>query len=176
VGESEGQSPIHRLYINGMHQASDEPGMVAYHRIIGTLPLAIHPDPKKALVIGSGGGATPGAVAAFDSDLEVNVVELSAAVVEATRRFGHINFELLTRPNVSVRVDDGRNYMLLTDRRYDVITADVILPVHAGAGNLYSLQYYRLLPVAAAERSPRRSVDRPGRGIPACEGKKDGMR
>jgi spermidine synthase len=138
-------TPIHRLYINGMHQASDEPGMVAYHRIIGTLPLAVHPDPQRALVIGSGGGATPGAVAAFDNALEVDVVELSPAVVEATRRFGHINFDLLTRPNVSVRVDDGRNYMLLTDQRYDVITADVILPVHAGAGNLYSQQYYRLM-------------------------------
>ena len=137
--------PIHRLYINGMHQASDEPGMVAYHRIIGTLPLAVHPDPKKALVIGSGGGATPGAVAAFHDELHVDVVELSGAVVEATRRFSHINFDLLTRPNVNVRVDDGRNYMLLTDQRYDVITADVILPVHAGAGNLYSQQYYRLM-------------------------------
>jgi spermidine synthase len=138
-------APVHRLYINGMHQASDEPGMVAYHRIIGTLPLAIHPDPRKALVIGSGGGATPGAVAAFDNSLLVDVVELSAAVVEATRRFGHINFDLLTRPNVTVRVDDGRNHMLLTGERYDVITADVILPVHAGAGNLYSQQYYRLM-------------------------------
>ena len=82
---------------------------------------------------------------AFDDDLQVDVVELSAAVVEATRQFGHINFDLLTRPNVRVRVDDGRNYMLLTDARYDVITADVILPVHAGAGNLYSQQYYRLM-------------------------------
>ena len=138
-------SPINRLYINGMHQASDEPGMVAYHRIIGTLPLAVHPDPKKALVIGSGGGATPGAVATFNDHLQVDVVELSAAVVEATRRFAHINFDLLTRPNVSVRVDDGRNYMLLTGEKYDVITADVILPVHAGAGNLYSQQYYRVM-------------------------------
>ena len=137
--------PVNRLYINGMHQASDEPGMVAYHRLIGTLPLAIQSDPRRALVIGSGGGATPGAVAGFDDTLLVDVVELSAAVVEATRQFSHINFGLLTRPNVTMRVDDGRNYMLLTDHRYDVITADVILPVHAGAGNLYSQQYYRLM-------------------------------
>ena len=35
--------------------------------------------------------------------------------------------------------------MLLTKERYDVITADVILPQHAGAGNLYSAQYYELM-------------------------------
>jgi spermidine synthase len=33
----------------------------------------------------------------------------------------------------------------LTPNRYDLVTADVILPVHAGAGNLYSVEYYRLM-------------------------------
>ena len=80
-------APSNRLYINGMHQASDEPGMVAYHRIIGTLPLAVHPEPRKALVIGAGGGATPGAVAAFSRDLDVDVVELSRAVLHAADQF-----------------------------------------------------------------------------------------
>jgi spermidine synthase len=41
-------------------------------------------------------------------------------------------------------VDDGRNYLLLTPKRYDVITADLIQPVNAGAGNLYSAEYFRL--------------------------------
>ena len=36
-----------------------------------------------------------------------------------------------------LHVDDGRNYLLLTGKRYDVVTADVILPIHAGSGNLY---------------------------------------
>jgi spermidine synthase len=137
--------PVRRLYINGMHQASDEPGMVAYHRIIGTLPLALHPDPRTALVIGVGGGATAGAVSAFGDHVAVDVVELSPAVVGAARQFQDINQNLLQRPNVHLRVDDGRNYMLLTSERYDVVTADVILPVHAGAGNLYSREYYQLM-------------------------------
>lgn len=138
-------APTHALYINGMHQASDTPNMVGYHRLIGTLPMAVHPAPHRALVIGAGGGATAGAVAAFSASTAVDVVELSPAVVEAARHFRGINQDLLDRPNVRVRVDDGRNYMLLTPKRYDVITADVILPVHADAGNLYSVEYYRLM-------------------------------
>ena len=77
--------------------------------------------------------------------LDVDVIELSPAVVAAARQFSGINFDLLRRPNVHVHIDDGRNYMLLTDKRYDIVTADVILPVHAGAGNLYSAEYHRLM-------------------------------
>jgi len=56
-----------------------------------------------------------------------------------------VNQGLFTRPNAHLRVDDGRNYMMLTPERYDVVTADVILPQHASAGNLYSVEYYRLM-------------------------------
>jgi spermidine synthase len=46
---------------------------------------------------------------------------------------------------VRLRVDDGRNYLMLTPRRYDVITADVIIPIFAGSGNLYSQEYFTLM-------------------------------
>ena len=42
-------------------------------------------------------------------------------------------------------IDDGRNYLLLTPKRYDVITADIIQPTTAGADNLYSAEYFRLM-------------------------------
>ena len=43
-----------------------------------------------------------------------------------------------------MRVDDGRDFLAGTRRRYDVITADLIQPYNAGAGNLYSQDYFRL--------------------------------
>src|SRR5262249_26486845 len=46
--------------------------------------------------------------------------------------------------NVHLRIDDARSVLLFSPRTYDVITADVIQPDHAGAGNLYSADYYRL--------------------------------
>jgi spermidine synthase len=45
---------------------------------------------------------------------------------------------------VQLSVADGRNHLLLTNERYDVITADIIQPFHAGAGSLYSAEYFRL--------------------------------
>ena len=138
------QGPEHRaLYLDGLHQTNDSAGMVAMHGQIGSLGMAVHPRPEDALVIGLGGGATAGAVARFAA-ASVDVVELSPSVVRGADWFRHANGDVLRRPNVQLRVDDGRNYLLLTPRRYDVITADIIQPFHAGAGNLYSLEYYQL--------------------------------
>ncbi len=131
------------LYLDGLHQANDQPGMLATHRAIGTLAMALHPGPRDALVVGLGGGATAGAVARV-SDANIRVVELSPGVVRAAPWFAHVTGNVLQQPHVQVSVADGRNHLLLTNERYDVITADIIQPFHAGAGSLYSAEYFRL--------------------------------
>jgi spermidine synthase len=131
------------MYLDGLHQASDAPEMVKLHRLIGHLPMVLHADPRRSLVVGLGGGATPGAVSQHDT--EVLVVELSDSVRKGAEFFKHVNYDLLSRPNVRLRVDDGRNFLTLTRERFDVVTADLIQPVHAGAGNLYSREYFTLV-------------------------------
>jgi spermidine synthase len=138
------------LYLDGMHQADDAPASAFVHHRIGALPVMLHPNPRRALVVGLGGGATPGAVAQF-GNVNVDVVELSDAVVGGATFFSHINFDLFRRPNVSMRLDDGRNFLLTTRNKYDVITADIILPRHAGAGALYAREYFQLVRSALAE-------------------------
>lgn len=131
------------LYLNGLHQASDGPEVLRVHRLIGLLPLAVHPNPQRVLVVGLGGGATAGA-ASRHVDTHVDVVELSDSVVRGASWFAHVNENVTANSKITLRVDDGRNYLLLTDRRYDVITADLIQPEHAGAGNLFSREYFDL--------------------------------
>ena len=132
------------MTINGNHQASTDESTAYVHRRIGHLPMAIHPNPRTALVIGLGGGATAGAVSVHDG-VDVDVVELAGSVVRGARFLESINYGVLSRPNVHLRVDDGRNFLMLTPRRYDVVTADVIHPIFAGSGNLYSVEYFRLM-------------------------------
>lgn len=131
------------LYLDGLHQANDSPGMVHVHRQLGHLPMALHHDPKAVLVIGLGGGATAGAVSTHAA-VDMDVIELSETVVRASEWFHHVNHDVLRRPNVRLHIEDGRNYLLLTPKRYDVITADIIHPFHAGAGHLYSVEYFQL--------------------------------
>ncbi len=149
VHDRRGDPPMRVMYLDGNHQANDSPATAFVHHRIGALPVMLHPAPTTALVVGLGGGATPGAVARYN--LDVDVVELSAAVVAGSEFFKNINFDLLTRPNAHLRVDDGRNFLMMSRKKYDVITADIILPRHAGAGALYSKEYYELVRDSLAE-------------------------
>ncbi len=143
VHDRRGNPPMRVMYLDGNHQANDSAATAFVHHRIGALPAMLHLKPASALVVGLGGGATPGAVARLNVD--VDVVELSHAVVQGSDYFKNINFDLLTRPNVRLHVDDGRNFLLMNRKKYDVITADIILPRHAGAGALYSREYYELV-------------------------------
>jgi spermidine synthase len=137
------------MYIDSHHQANDSPAMVFIHRRIGLLPAVLHPQPRRALVVGLGGGATAGALSLYPG-IRVDVVELSQGVIGGAAHFAHVNFNVLERPNVTMRVDDGRNHLLRTREPYDVITADAIIPTNAGANNLYSAEYFRLVRSALA--------------------------
>ena len=71
--------------------------------------------------------------------------ELGADVVEAARTY----FEpyvhgLFEDPRASVVAEDGRNYLLGTSERFDVIVADLFMPWKAGVGSLYSLEHYEV--------------------------------
>jgi spermidine synthase len=132
------------LNVGGLHQANDSEAMVRLHRRIGMLPMALHAAPADALVIGLGGGATAGAVSQHPGTA-VQIVELSDSVRKAAPYFDHVTFGVLNQPNVRVRVDDGRNFLALSGEKFDVITADIIQPIHAGAGHLYSREYFELV-------------------------------
>ena len=134
----------HVLYLDGLHQANDQPEMVKLHRTLGHLPMVLQGSAVDVLVVGMGGGATPGAVSQHPGS-HVQVVELSDSVVKASPFFAHVNYDLLNQPNVNVRIDDGRSFLTFTDRRFDVITADIIQPGHAGAGHVYSREYFSLV-------------------------------
>lgn len=137
------------LFLDGRHQANDSPEMAFIHRRIGLLPVILHPSPRRALVVGMGGGASPGAMSQYPG-LQVDVVELSEGVIKAGEYFSHINFDILRNPSVRLIVDDGRNVLQRVRGTYDIITADAIIPRHAGANSLNSVEYFRLVRNALA--------------------------
>ena len=57
---------------------------------------------------------------------------------------------MLQQPSVRLRIDDGPNYLLLTDRRYDVVTADIIRPYDPGGEPLLG----RVLPPGMVQWLP----------------------
>jgi spermidine synthase len=134
---------VRTLYTNSRGQANDEPSLVHYHRRIAHVPLLVKPQAKNALIVGLGAGHTAGSILQHEGTT-VEVVELSDAIVEGAERFSAVNYDVMNDPNLSIRMGDGRNFLLTTTRMYDLITTDTIQPLDAGSTNLYSAEYYRL--------------------------------
>jgi SAM-dependent methyltransferase len=136
---------VQTLYTNSRGQTNDSADLVRYHRVMGHLAALLAPSrTPRALVVGLGAGATPGALAQH-AGAALDIVELSPSVVAAAPFFRVANADVLSRPNVHLILDDGRNFLLRNRAPYDVVTADVVHPYDAGATNLYSVEYFQLV-------------------------------
>jgi hypothetical protein len=131
------------LVLDGNHQANDTGSMLETHRRIALLALALHPEAKDMLVVGLGGGATAGAASTHEG-VELDVVELSSAVVRASAFFAHANHNLLKRPNVHLRVDEQ------LPERHQLASVDD--PAEGPLGPVSGEQNDRTVEVRIAER------------------------
>ncbi|MCK4373757.1 MAG: fused MFS/spermidine synthase, partial [Candidatus Brocadiae bacterium] len=123
------------LYVNDHVVAGDFRHDRPSHELMLHVPLILHPQPKRVLIIGLGVGLS--VYASLAHDVNVDVVELSPAVVRVNRSFERA-FEdyrrehgrsVLSDPRVKVRIEDGRNFVLGTTQKYDVIQVGGFHPV-----------------------------------------------
>ena len=132
------------MEVDGTDVAGTDYMLKTTQKLQGHLPLLIHRDPKHILIVGLGSGGTTYAVSRHHVK-RIDVVELVPSVVEsATKYFTEVNHGVIHDPRVTIRVDDGRNFVLTARDKYDVILTESIHPIYAGNGNLYSLEYFSL--------------------------------
>lgn len=136
---------VRAVVINGKSVATDHPSDLHHEYMLGHLPVLLHPAPSSALVIGLGAGLTLGGVAAHPEIERITLVEIEAAVIGAARVFDDLNGAAVDDARVHIVVQDGRNYLKTTPRKFDVITADPIHPWAYGAAYLYTTEYYALI-------------------------------
>ncbi len=129
-----------RLYIDGFSAAETSP-QYGYMRMLGHLPMLLHPAPKQACVIAFGTGTTAGAVAIHEG-VKVDCVEIEPAVFNMAGHFTHVNRDVLARSNVTQIVDDGRAHLARTEKKYDVVTLEPLMPYSPAAVYLYTQEFY----------------------------------
>jgi spermidine synthase len=110
--------------------------------MLGLTPVALHPDPKSVFVLGLGTGMSVGWVAAVPGIERVDVAELEPAVLDVARAAHQANLDALDQPNVHVFQGDGREFLLTTNRRYDVIVSEPSNPYRAGVASLFTQELY----------------------------------
>ncbi|MBM4361813.1 MAG: fused MFS/spermidine synthase, partial [Deltaproteobacteria bacterium] len=116
----------------------------------GLIAALVHGAPRRALVVGLGTGMTAGWLAAVPGMERVDVAELEPSILEVARRARLANQDVLARPNVHVHLGDGRELVMATRERYDVIVSEPSNPYRAGIASLYTLEFYRAVERALA--------------------------
>lgn len=109
------------------------------------LPLLLHEAPRDVAVVGLGLGITLSATARNPETQHIQLIELTPEMVRAHSHLEDLTGAVLKNPKLRVRIDDGRNFLSLTDRTFDMITADPIHPRISGVGYLYSEDNYRAI-------------------------------
>jgi spermidine synthase len=75
----------------------------------------------------------------------IDVAEISPAITFAARRyFADVNGGVLGDPRVRLLHEDGRNALLVSTDRYDLIGIKITSIWFAGAANLYSREFYEI--------------------------------
>jgi len=110
------------------------------HKLLGHLAPLFHPDPKDFLVVGFGFGSTAYASTLYPG-AQVDCVELVKDEVQTAPFFEAQNHGVLTYPNLNLLIGDGRDYIKLTQKTYDVISFNAIHPKISP--NLYTTDFYR---------------------------------
>jgi spermidine synthase len=129
---------------NGRIEASTHLQAQQCQLALGHLPMLLSRDPKRVLVVGLGSGMTLGATSIHPGVERITLAEIEPKVVGVARTFAAYNHQVLDNPKVRIVFNDGRNFLLTTAEKFDVITADPIHPWFRGAGYLYTTEYFGL--------------------------------
>ena len=136
---------IHTLLTNGKFQGNNSlGGEMQAQASFALLPLLHTARRESALVIGYGTGMTAH-VLNEQGFSHLHVAELSSDLVRlADKYFSAINGSVAQKPNVSMHITDGRNYLMTQSGKYDVISIELTSIWFAGAANLYNKDFYQL--------------------------------
>ena len=105
------------------------------------IPLLLHPDPHRVLLLGVGTGATLAGAARIPG-VEATGVELIPEVVELLPWFDEHPRGGGSRPQPGIVTADARRFVRAIDATYDVIAADLFHPALDGSGALYTRDHF----------------------------------
>ncbi len=133
-----GESGARQLWVTGTSMTL----LTIDAKLMPILPLMLRPQSTSALTVAFGMGSA--FRAGLIAGLQTDGVELVPSVPDMFGYFYDDAAAVLANPEGHVIVTDGRNYMELTKKTYDIIVTDPPPPIESsGASVISSLEYYR---------------------------------
>lgn len=112
-----------------------------YHEMIVHVPMCVHPNPRKILVIGGGDGGTVRELVKYSSVESVDLVEIDEDVVTACKEYLPQTAGMLEDPRVNTHFEDGLKFIRHHENEYDLIIVDSTDPFGPGEG-LFTREFY----------------------------------
>jgi spermidine synthase len=128
------------LVLDGVVQSTSLDGYI-YNEMITHVPLAIHTEPKKVLIIGGGDCGAAREVAKYTQVEQIDVIEIDEVVVRLSKKYLPEVSGNLSDPRVRFIYRDGIAYVKEQRDAYDVIIVDSSDPVGPAEG-LFQREFY----------------------------------
>ena len=129
------------LAANGMELAGTTLEWLTCQRILGHLPLLLHPNPNTVLAFGFRSGETVKSIFVYPVK-QVDCAENLPEIVEASSLLNSNRFDLSPLSNFRMIHADGKNYNLLTRTKYDIIVNNLVHPAFDGNVRFYTLNHF----------------------------------
>ena len=112
-----------------------------YHEMITHVPMAVHPNPQKILIIGAGDGGTVRELAKYKSISQIDMVEIDEQVVEVCKEYLPQTACCFDDKRLTIYYEDGLKFVREKENYYDIIIVDSTDPFGPGEG-LFTMEFY----------------------------------
>ncbi|MGO4987744.1 polyamine aminopropyltransferase [Gallicola sp. Sow4_E12] len=112
-----------------------------YHEMMVHVPMAVHPDVKKVLVIGAGDGGVIRELSGYKNIERIDLVEIDPMVVEVCKKYIPQTSLKMEDPRVHIYYEDGLRFTRRKDDYYDLIIVDSTDPFGPGE-SLFTKEFY----------------------------------
>ena len=112
-----------------------------YHEMIVHVPMAVHPNVKKVLVIGAGDGGVIRELCRYETIETIDMVEIDELVVEVSKKYLPTTACCFDDPRLNIYYQDGLKFVRTKENEYDLIIVDSTDPFGPGEG-LFTREFY----------------------------------
>lgn len=131
-----------RALLNDGFYMLTERDEAVYHEMMAHVPLFVHPNPERVLIIGGGDGGTAREVLRHPSVKRCVMVEIDGAVVDACREWIPQTASALQDERLELKIEDGVKFLKESKEIFDVILVDSTDPI-GPAKPLFGEDFYQ---------------------------------
>lgn len=147
-----GQSPFQRidvfeskefgrfLTLDGYMMLTEKDEFI-YHEMIVHIPMHVHPNVKKVLVIGAGDGGVIRELCRYPNIEKIDMVEIDKMVVEISKIYLPTTACCFNDSRLNLYFEDGLKFIRRKEDEYDLVIVDSTDPFGPGEG-LFTKEFY----------------------------------